>query len=97
MDADHGCPAFHQEDNVNTNVAERFKRAVEKSEVAANTVNVMLGNMLRYRGLFALINTAMMTNKRAQIEEALVTITSKPMTDIEADRCLGILRDAGCI
>jgi len=83
---------------VNTNVAKQFiEHAVDKSVVAANVMNVMLANMLKYPGLFAMINRAMMTEKRAQIEDALVAVTSKPMAHSDVDHCVDILSDAGCI
>ncbi len=83
---------------MNKNVLERFiEQAVDKSVVGTNVLNIMLENMLKYPGLFAMINRAMMTDKRAQIEEALVAITSKPMNHSDIDRCVDILGDAGCI
>jgi hypothetical protein len=83
---------------VNKNVAKLFiEQAVDKSVVAAKVMNIMLENMLKYPGLFAMINRAMMTDKREKIEEALVAITSKPMEHSDVDRCVDILSDAGCL
>ena len=83
---------------MNTNVVKRFiEQAVDKSVVCANVLNIMLANMVKYPGLFAMINRAMMTDKRAQIEEALVAITSKPMEHADVDRCVDVLGDAGCL
>lgn len=83
---------------MNVKVAKQFiEQAADKSVVAANVVNIMLANMLKYPGLFAMINRAMMTNQRAQIEGLLVAITSRPMDHSDVDRCVDILSDAGCI
>jgi len=100
MDAGHGHSAFHQEDivNIQEGYIQFIEKIFEKSNVAANVMSIMMANMLKYPGLFAVINDAMMmSEKRAQIEDALAAITSKPMTHSDVDRCIDILGDAGCI
>lgn len=74
-----------------------IENATKQSAVAQQVLSIMIANMTKYPGIFLLINSAMTTGKRNEIENALVAITSRPMTDADVDRCMDILREAGCV